>query len=281
MADAAMAVRGFFAGSWQRGDVALTNDPFGGGTVVTEFTIVSDAVVVRVRLPDVGGFHMGGLAPEAFDVWGEGARFTPLRVATAGAPRREALDLITLNSRTPRLVRGALDAILQVCAGPPEESVNGGQLSPGEYNAEVAIEAPLAVAPVVRVKMTVGEQIEIDLSGSDPQVPAPLNSTASHTRDCCLAALVDAGLRPDQAFRSMRVVAGEATVTGATLPAATGLSPYFTARAIRAGVLMALGQEEQWWEREGQHRFLQRVDPDTLLLRESLAAAYARLETAP
>jgi len=98
-----------FRDSLAPGDAVVSNDPFVGADHVTDFTLARRGkrgiAFARMRLPDVGGFEFGGFAPQSFDVWGEGARFPALRVALGGAPRREGLELVTLNSRTPALVR--------------------------------------------------------------------------------------------------------------------------------------------------------------------------------
>ena len=69
-----------------------------------------------MTLPDVGGFEFGGLAPQSFDTWGEGARFPMLRIAVQEAPRLEGLQLVSLNSRTPALVAQGLAAMSVVAS---------------------------------------------------------------------------------------------------------------------------------------------------------------------
>jgi N-methylhydantoinase B/oxoprolinase/acetone carboxylase alpha subunit len=296
----AAAILAFFEEEWAPGDVAVTNDPFHGGVHVAEFTAVAPAaggaVAVRVRFPDIGGFHLGGLAPNSFDLWGEGARITPVKIALGGRLRREALELLALNSRTPRLFQRLLgdmrDAVLGLVAAigatPPDPAPYRaaaeaaatalGRLRPGRYTAEAPVETPgTAPRPVVRLVATAGERrLTLDFGGSDAQIELPVNSTPAHTLDCCLAALAESlpGFPlAGGAAEALTLVSGHATVTGAAIPAATGLSLYLTARAIRRAVAGVLGEAgapvddpDAWWRREGEALFAGQVDPATLQL---------------
>lgn len=306
---AALQVLDFFAGDWAPGDAALTNDAAG----VTEFTLVGAGPggvgIVRLRMPDIGGFQFGGLSPESFDGWGEGARFPALRIAVAGRARAQALDLVALNSRTPVLLRRALAAMEAQAAelaaaaeehAGPLEAARGraaeaarealAALRPGTYRAEVAVESPVAGhAPVIRVVLDVGEAPRLDLSASDGRVDAPLNSTPAHTRDCCLDALAAAlpGFpRWPGGLDRIALDPGADTLTGATAPAISGLAPYFTARAIRRAVTRALQaagapadrDADLWWTEVGAARFAAYVDPETLRMRAERVADLVTLE---
>jgi N-methylhydantoinase B/oxoprolinase/acetone carboxylase alpha subunit len=298
----------------QPGDAIISNDPFVGASHVTDFTLVHRArrstALARVRLPDIGGFEFGGLAPQSFDTWGEGARFPALRVSVAGRPRHEALNLVALNSRTPALLRMGLAAMERVAAGLSDafdewdedgedtlfSAASAGrlalaELTAGSYRAEAPVESPVpGEPPVVRVELTIGSQRpRLSFAGSSRQLEAPLNSPPGHTLDCCLCALADAvpsfPLAPG-ALDSLEIDTGENTITGASAPAITGLAPYFTARAIRRAVgtcvQLAGGPEtnpDSWWEAEGRADYETRVDPGTLRLAVGPAAALAELES--
>ena len=228
----------------QPGDAIISNDPFVGASHVTDFTLVRRArrstALARVRLPDIGGFEFGGLAPQSFDTWGEGARFPALRVSVAGRPRHEALNLVALNSRTPALLRMGLGAMERVAAGLSDafddwdedgeetlfSAASAGrlalaELTAGSYRAEAPVESPVpGKPPVVRVELTIGsERPRLSLAGSSRQLEAPLNSPPGHTLDCCLCALADAvpsfPLAPG-ALDSLEIDTGESTITGAT-----------------------------------------------------------------
>lgn len=299
-------VRDAFAGDWAPGDVVLSNDPFVGCADVTELTLVHGAAdgfaLARVRIPDIGGFRVGGVAPEALDIWGDGARFPALRIAIGGAPRSEGRALLLLNSRTPKLVDRALDALSAVAAKLAQDlPVQDGRaaaaqaardalrtLTPGTYRAEAAVELPGRPAgPSVRVTLEVGEDVRLGFADSDAVVELPVNSSAPHTLDCCLAELADAieGFpTAPGALGAVAVDPGAGTIAGAALPAATSLARHVTARAIREAVRDVVRQaggtdaSEGWWEREGRRAFEARIDPDGLCLRPELVAATLELE---
>lgn len=279
----------FFDDRWSPGDVAVTNDPFLGSYGVGEFTAVRAVdggfVLARSWCGDVGGFARGGLSPDAVDTWGEGARFTTLRLVRGQAWRRQAIELLELNSRTPTLLVDNLRRLVEATAfvaaglGSGLDSVDA-PLSParlplasGEYRAERE-SAP--AGPVVRLLATVsGDALCLDFTESDRQVERPaVNSPQGQTIDACLDALALAfpGLGTPPA--GFRVVCGTGTVTGAELPATTGLAPYLTGRAIRHVVLRALGDAgadvgdpDRWWTERGRGRYEREIDPVSGLLR--------------
>jgi N-methylhydantoinase B/oxoprolinase/acetone carboxylase alpha subunit len=296
------------------GDAVVSNDPFVGADHVTDFTLARRGergfAFARMRLPDVGGFEFGGYAPQSFDVWGEGARFPALRVALSGAPRREGLELVALNSRTPALVRRGLDAMLQTATelcealdaqaplgdGPLRKAGSAAQaalasLNSGSFVTDAAIESPVpGHQPRVRVELTVGDgPVRVSFAGSTPQLEAPLNSPPGHTRDCALAVLSESlpgfPLAPGS-LDALEFDPGAGTITGATPPAITGLAPFHTARAIRralAEVLRAAGaggasDADQWWETQGRPVFEARVDQATLRISSATARALMDLE---
>jgi N-methylhydantoinase B len=105
-----------FGGSLQPGDIAVTNDPYGGGTHVNDLTIVrpeasgAGYLAARFHMADIGGEHLGGVWPAATDVWQEGARLVPMRLQRAGRQDRDVRTLLDLNSRLPDLLHGDLAA---------------------------------------------------------------------------------------------------------------------------------------------------------------------------
>lgn len=293
----ARAVLSFFADDWQPRDAAITNDPFHGSIHVTEFTLVrameEGGVVSRMRVPDIGGMHFGGLSRDVFDTWGEGARFTPVKIAVEGTPRRQALELLSLNSRAPTLLLRYLEA-MSAEADRISESLERGEvalpsadstsealtdaiaaLAPGTYSANDTVEMPgTAQAPVVRLRLLVEEdRLQFDFRESDGQVDEPINTTKAHTIDCCVGALMDAFPDYIPTSRSLEMLSfqwQDGTITAAQLPATTGFSVYVTARAIRRAALTALrdagaavSDTDRWWQEEGKRAFEGYVDPGT------------------
>lgn len=102
-------------------DVIVTNDPYGGGSSVHHLTLVAPVGVneetiaylaVQAHMVDIGGTVLGNYNPIAWELWQEGARFTPLKIVIEGKRRRSAIDTLLLNGREPEAYRGDLDAVI-------------------------------------------------------------------------------------------------------------------------------------------------------------------------
>lgn len=302
------SVLGFFGADWDAEDVAIVNDPYTAGTDVAEFTLVHagtrSVVAVKGRVPDIGGFELGGMASQSFDVWGEGARFPPIRLRGASGWRRQALDLVLLNSRTPAILRRRLAAMATSAAAAAEladatlRADGSGRRVPrppqfsglraGTYSAERPIEGPDGwPRPVIRIRLRLtAEGVAADFSASDAQVAVPLNSTVPHTGDCCLDSLSAAvpGVDGIALLDAFELAAGSGRVTSARVPATTALARFFTGRAIRrafTATLDAAGavvDEDVWWTQRGRAAFEAVVDPSALHLRGDLQDDWRALE---
>jgi N-methylhydantoinase B len=111
--------------NFNRGDVAVLNDPYAGGTHLPDITMVLPVflpgmdkpgfyVSTRAHHADVGGAFPGSMGP-AREIFQEGLRIPPVRIVRGGAIDREMLDLILLNVRTPREREGDLAAQIGAC----------------------------------------------------------------------------------------------------------------------------------------------------------------------
>ena len=108
-----------------RGDIAILNDPYAGGTHLPDITMVSPVFLAGAERPsfyvsnrahhaDVGGRFAGSMGP-AEEIFQEGIRIPPVRIVRGGVLDRDMLDLILLNVRTPREREGDLDAQIGAC----------------------------------------------------------------------------------------------------------------------------------------------------------------------
>jgi N-methylhydantoinase B/oxoprolinase/acetone carboxylase alpha subunit len=106
------------------GDVYAFNDPYQGGTHLPDITVVipifweSQVVGLSTTMAhhqDVGGAAPGSTPPNATEIFAEGLRLPPVRLYTAGRPDEDLLNVLTLNTRIPSVLRGDLDA--QIAAG--------------------------------------------------------------------------------------------------------------------------------------------------------------------
>src|SRR6202050_1850355 len=106
------------------GDVAIVNDPFRGGTHLADTTAVSGVslsgrttaafhVANRAHHADVGGMSPGSM-PLAREIYQEGLRLPPVLLMAGGEVRRDVMEIVLANVRTPEEREG--DLLAQVMA---------------------------------------------------------------------------------------------------------------------------------------------------------------------
>ena len=106
------------------GDVALSNDPFRGGTHLPDITAIRGVhidrdgrpdlvgyVAARAHHSDVGGSSPGSM-PLAREIYEEGLRIPPVRLIVRGIRNADLWRTILTNVRTPEERAGDLDAQL-------------------------------------------------------------------------------------------------------------------------------------------------------------------------
>jgi len=265
-------------------DVMVTNDPYGGGsslhylTLVAPFGVDDDTVAflaVRAHMPDIGGTVMGNYHPTAWELWQEGARFTPLKIVTEGKRRRSAIDTLILNGRDPDGYRGDLDAALA--------TVEVGRRRLGELVSDYGLDlikcamaaslnyserrlrVALARLPrgvhtgeaildhdgqgrrelAVRVSLQLdGETLRLDFAGTDEQSTGFVNSPPSNTRAFALLPLLgmldDSVSRNAGLLRALDVSAPEGSLVAPTYPAPTGWCHDHVGLEIASSVSQAL-----------------------------------------
>ncbi|HTW88582.1 MAG TPA: hydantoinase B/oxoprolinase family protein [Candidatus Binataceae bacterium] len=267
-------------------DVIITNDPYSGGTRVQDFTLVApiaheDEIVmyaaVRARMADIGGELLGSLNPLAQEIWGEGARITPVKLVRDGKLQKDVLTTILLNSRMPEALRLDLDAMMA--------AINIGKLRLaglfGSYGnaavviaarwaleyAERRLAAEIAAWPkgeyhgasrlqhdcqgredlAVRVTMRVAEgALELDFAQSDQQSSGFANSTRANTFSYALVALlsvIDESIpRNSGLLRRIALTTRKGTIVDAEFPAPTGWSNYHAGCEIVEAMTSALAE---------------------------------------
>ncbi|WP_240777634.1 hydantoinase B/oxoprolinase family protein [Nonomuraea basaltis] len=166
-----------------------------------------------IHVSDLGGLSAGGMAPLATDIFLEGLQLPPVRLATADGidPAMEAI--LRANSRTPdkvmgdvrALVAGTAVAAARLEALIDEYGVQGLAAGVDDYldYTEARTRASLAELPEgrfeaaypidddginpekshhIRVAVTLdATQALLDFAGTDPQVPAAINASASQS----------------------------------------------------------------------------------------------------
>ena len=241
------------------GDVFLLNDPYHGGSHLPDLTVFVPVfagdkrllwTIVRAHFSDIGGATHGAYNPGATEIWQEGLRIPPIKLYEAGRPREDLLDLLALNVRNPREFRGDLAAMLGA-AHLGERRVSKLFSEFGAPVVEAAIEAILdateqqtrAVVSTwkdgvfygeafldddghgrsdIRIAAKVtknGSDIEVDLSGSDPQSTSFVNSSHANMQAAvamAFAYLIDAEIPKNTgALRPLKVIAKQGTIVWA------------------------------------------------------------------
>ncbi|WP_244930893.1 hydantoinase B/oxoprolinase family protein [Nocardioides sp. W7] len=105
------------------GDVVCLNDPYIQGTHVNDVTIfapvhldgeIAGYVAARGDVTDLGGRDPGG-GTETTEVYQEGLRLGPVKIATAAGTVHDIMDIIRRNSRSRDLVVGDMNAMIAAC----------------------------------------------------------------------------------------------------------------------------------------------------------------------
>ena len=276
-------------GSLDPGDVVCVNDPFRGGTHLPDITLISAVhdpqtrlrgyVASRAHHSDVGGSTPGSM-PLAREIFEEGIRIPPVRLYRAGVLNEELWKLLLANVRTPveragdldaqlgalhagskRLLeiaerRGvddtlaAMDALIKYADRLVEAGVE--QIPDGRYEAEDFMEddgfgsgpVPIQVALTVR-----GRTLDIDFTGTSPQVPGGINAVAAITSSatryvvrCVVEALLGEPLPAGGgSMSSVTLELPAESLVNAALPAAVAAGNVETSQRITDVLMRAFG----------------------------------------
>ncbi|WP_337996047.1 hydantoinase B/oxoprolinase family protein [Oleispirillum naphthae] len=232
------------------GDVMLLNDPYHGGSHLPDLTVfvpVFDGevrlfwIIVRAHQSDIGGTAHGGYNPDATEIWQEGLRVPPIRLYEAGRLREDLLDMLALNVRNARDFRGDLAAMVgaanlgrrrmeklfsefgsPVVAGAVDSILDATERqtrdvvatwADGVYYGEAFLDDDGRGRSDIRIAATVtkrGSDVEVDLSGSDPQTDSFVNSSYANTQAAVVMAfayLIDPEIPKNAgALRPLKVV---------------------------------------------------------------------------
>lgn len=253
-----------YDGDIHDGDAYLHNDPYTGGTHLNDILLLKPIFVegkllafaaVRSHWGDVGGMTPGSISGRATEIYQEGVRIPPTRIASAGELHSELMELLFANMRGTAERRGDFQTMMGA-AGKAADHVRrladrfGAQTLQdatdtllanadavmrqrirdcpnGVYCAEGYVESnghtdePL----VARLRMTVHDDwIDVDFWDASPQTGGPTNvgpAMAINSAGTVLKAFLD----PDTpinhgSFQPIRVHAPEQTFINARLPVA-------------------------------------------------------------
>ncbi|MCC6534389.1 MAG: hydantoinase B/oxoprolinase family protein [Burkholderiales bacterium] len=242
------------------GDIYMANDPFSGGpTHLPDITLTAPYFhkgKLVFFLASVGHHtEVGGGLGSATDIWSEGLRIPIIKLFSRGELREDIFNLILLNVRNPTERRGDLEAqIAALKLGQRRLDELFSRYSEREVlgcsrilfdQAERRIRASIAALPdgryefedfmdddgvdaehiPIRCAITIaGEDIELDFTGSAPQVKGSINMTSYSLKSAVYYTLKSA-LAPDVPpnaglYRAIKVIAPQASIVNCSPPAA-------------------------------------------------------------
>jgi N-methylhydantoinase B len=272
------------AAPMSRGDVVALNDPYHGGTHLPDITLVSPVylrggsegaggaggpqfyVASRAHHADVGGSTPGSMGT-ATDVYQEGLRIPPVKLADRRGFRGDVLAIVMANVRTPEERRGDLAAQLSSVRlgerrltemarryGPEEMLTRASALQryseklmraaiseipDGNYRArDVLDDDGVTSGPVpIAVRLSIaGDSATADFTGSAPQCAGNVNAVYAVTLSA--AFYVFRCLAPYEipsnwgCMAPIKVIAPEGTVVNPVPPAAVGAGNVETSQRI-------------------------------------------------
>ncbi len=231
----------------------------------------------RAHQSDIGGGAAGTYNSEAREIFHEGIRLPVMKLIEKGDTRQDIWRLLMINTRTAEALDGDLRAMIgstrigadRIAAlieelgmaqyrdyfeGILEHADRSfrrcvSTIPDGDYRAEEAIDndcfEPLDDA--IRVRLGVkGDALEVDFTGTAPQVQGFKNSSVANTWSAvymALASYFDPDLpRNEGTFRGVTITAPEGSVVNARPPAAMTMNTVFVAHEIVHAIWKTLNQ---------------------------------------
>ncbi len=205
---------------------------------------------------DVGGRVPGSNASDSTEIYAEGLRIPPLKLYDAGKENRTLFRMIERNVRLPGRVfgdirsqlaaceiaaRGMADLVTRYGAGEVRTLMTAAmdyserltrhcllELPDGEAtftdwidDDQIDIGVPIPLVCTIRKR---GDTMEVDWTGSSPQVKGAINNTLSYTAAMSFTAVKSVLSinmpNNDGVFRPIKIIAPEGTIVHGKLPAA-------------------------------------------------------------
>jgi N-methylhydantoinase B len=242
------------------GDVLITNDPWIGTGHIYDVSVIrpvfrGNTLVAFTgtvtHLPDIGGLGFSAVAREVYE---EGLRIPPMKLAEAGRLNDTLLTIIRENVRVPEQTLGdlhaniaanqtggrlivelmdeygldSLDAVSAAICSRSEAAMRQElqRLPDGRYAHQFSIEGFDSAIPVACTVEIRGDEVYIDFTGTGPTVPAGVNVPFCYTYAFSAYAIkcITTPTLPnnDGSFRPVHVTAPAGCILNAMPPAATG-----------------------------------------------------------
>ena len=260
------------------GDVFIMNDPFDGGMHLPDVFIIKPVYcgntligygVATAHHGDIGGRQLGSSATDNTEVFQDGLRIPWMHLYKEGRPVEEVHALIRANVRVPHMLFGDLGAQVAACTV-GERALQAmverygvdhlAELMDGLIDyTEILMRREISSWPdgtatfvdyldsdgiesrdvAISAKVTIdGDEVEVDLSDSDPMVPGSLNATRSFIMatayHCVMSAAASDFPNTAGAFHPVRIVTKPGTITHAVYPGANSMRGVTGFRAFDA-----------------------------------------------
>lgn len=216
-------------GGAAEGDVFLFNDPYDGGTHLSDFKLVRPFFrdgKIFCHLASVGHWHdvggnvPGNYNPVATECYQEGMLIPPVKVYEAGRLRQDIVDIVMANSRQPMSLYGDLNGQINALAlgaqrlsalldevGPDTVlaalaelkaraarlmRANIAELPDGTYSAEDWLDNDGIVDAPLKLALDIvkrGDRMTLDFSRTTARCAGPVNIARSTTIASCYVAL--------------------------------------------------------------------------------------------
>lgn len=273
-----------FEGDIHDGDVLMSNDPYQGGSHLPDVTVVQPHfhkgslafyVAIRAHHNDIGGAAHGGYNAAAYEIFQEGLRIPPIKLAEAGRLREDVLDMLALNVRHANDFRGDLLAQLGAtrmgCQRLEDLLVRHGQdevlgsLDAILDSSEKAMRAEVGAWPEgvyegeslldddgrgryripIRARLTLKNSAAVvNLSDSAEQLDSFLNSSWANTCSAVYVAFMYLSAKRvpvnDGCFRPIQIIAPPGSIVNPRPPAPVGACTTHVGSEIVEAVLLAL-----------------------------------------
>lgn len=235
-------------------------------------------VAARAHHSDVGGMFAGSMGP-AREIFQEGIRIPPIHIVRAGQTEQPILNLILHNVRTPIERQGDLAAQIGACRIGEERLLHLAErytpqhlaqlcdhlldhserlvraqlrtLRAGEFSAEDLLDSDGISPDPVRIAVTLrlhpaAESLELDFTGTSPQVQGSINAVRAITLSACLyvlrCLLPEGSPTTAGTLRPLTLHTAPGTVVDAHSPAAVAGGNVETSQRIVDTILRAFAQ---------------------------------------
>jgi N-methylhydantoinase B len=222
-------------------DAYALNDPFTGGTHLPDVTIVApidvggDPIgygVTRAHHADVGGMSPGSMPAGATEIYQEGLRMPPIRLASDGDFEDDVLSLLLANVRNPEerradlraqlaandrarrrmrelvadhgreTIETAFDAVIDYSRKRVESELEA--IPDGVYGGTDFLEGDGVTDENIRIQVTVtvdGATLHVDFTGTADQVPGNMNAPRAVAKSAVyfvIRAITDPDIPPNE-----------------------------------------------------------------------------------